>query len=1765
MLVFILLIGVANAASQSCSHTNACYSSDNTDGFTRCVGAGGEMSELGCCDDFCKSHPGYIGCGECEPVCPASSIYCPIVAGDERPECVVNECIDGHCQYGGAACGSESSDDEDRKRSVDDDDDDDDGGGSCPCVCGAGHENTACTAHPIEPPQPCHHTIQCGHLYKGKSQRCVRDTCIIAPDADRGHTFWDSSSPCDAEDVPCVCESTGQLCEYVAPTPAPTESCSATCDYDPQDSCIKSPCVRSSPHQHYGTCQFDSMEHCITDADCQCVCSGSHLPCTPLPTLCPSYTCPNETAGTECHYQYCKLPFGESHGACTLCGSPCEHDSDCPCVCNGDKKTRCTPPTTAPTSAPTTTTTTTTGETTTTTTGDTTTTTTDETTTTTATTGDTTTTTVVTTSPTPGPSICGNACPELLYPADNSTTVRQNNYCTVQRPVSGYPGFESTGFCALIGSGPFVGQLMCGVSNMDNENAVCGSSCSVESQPCECNESCSCKYLLSDDSFAYKFCVDETSTTTMAPTTAPETTTTNIIDTPCCSQETETVDGITILCQTFDGVCDIGWEPNTNSGLCDDQCNKLTTCCESLVGEPALLNCDASLASTECESIDGTTSLTFCEPDTCQPKQTCCYSGSQCQTVSLYDCAVSDDGISGANTGLFPCSLDCEPIGCCVQLGSESGVDQCSEVTSDECLGEFRPGPCCPGNAECCETPTPAPTPAPTPFVCNGTCPLTWFGYNLAYLDRCTNISIRGSCLSPNEIGACKAATVFSPSGGFIEADCSSNSLCAVDGTCQCDSICSCLYEGDRLLPCNYIPSTPPPTPFDTTTTLMDTTTGPPTTSDTTTVPTTVITTAPTPTPAPTGAPCDDHTACGVRPGCKGGTRNNKECITIDDCPGATACVPLKNACQIDVPCTACEVDEPSRVLRSCHVCLHCTADEHAEQAVNPQHDFPFRCCPLDLTGSIDGPVPPENKCDRSPGAPSDCAREYNCVCRTDECDDQYDTIDECLPLYSDVCSQAYVVQEGEEVQAKSVCGTNSTCPNDFDFYLLNVTEQSNIVVYITQPVPEYYIGFSNNMCSDIYDVNFVAYTRLNSEPGVTALNLEVPPNTLVYVRLLIPCDGNVQQCVKYTLSFQGSPPTCPDSICAQQTCLSAIDCGMDSSCFACDNRYGRCIERSNCTCGVCDMASEVPDTCIDAIDDTICKICDGPTCSIGNCRSGACTIVEPNSFPCNCRCPRVCWKDEDCEIQESRSRMCDTRTGTCVYRLLPMTQALSALRAERVVLDGQCMRSALDASERGYTAYAMDRFGSVDQASGQRRPSLCGGSVETQQITIDANAPSTLQADCCHASASAWLGECFHGDTSASESGHTWVDRAWYLMHQARLLGQQGHTAQASAKACCASLIWASVGKACGRDTDAWSLGATDVTSDAIGPVAKWFEDGAGDGDTNDAGLYVFQATLKRGADIVAVNTHTYMLARGGGFEASLGLAFGASGAFVEHRVDESTVCPDRERRLARSVLDQTATRRQIEALPKAPVGSLVGVIRHVIGADNNAVPAGIADAECFTVAGAGSSTCRASQFVPLYPTTASALPLGKMTLRQQMEFGAFREPVVNTQSGTPYQAPLYAASASYLPAKPTQTLNAPFVLRNHDCGVSILDGDQSTLNVPLVVTIPASAAQFWRWPSEGTRLIADPHSNERMCRSGPLSGAERCSNDATCEGGTCALPPSKTGVPYPYAAEYYSCVARRVDCSKKSGDHCCSPQVQQWYLYAERSKELLFESKNK
>jgi len=545
--------------------------------------------------------------------------------------------------------------------------------------------------------------------------------------------------------------------------------------------------------------------------------------------------------------------------------------------------------------------------------------------------------------------------------------------------------------------------------------------------------------------------------------------------------------------------------------------------------------------------------------------------------------------------------------------------------------------------------------------------------------------------------------------------------------------------------------------------------------------------------------------------------------------------------------------------------------------------------------------------------------------------------------------------------------------------------------------------------------------------------------------------------------------------------------------------------------------------------------------------------------------------------------------------------------------LESSCAQSALDAGERAFAAQTMDRFGGFDWNSGANRPPLCGSLVDTQYITISATtAPVALQAQCCVA-ATGIEGVCFGGAESGNQTGRQWLCDANDLLNSAHIDSQRHNTLLAAERACCAGLIYAALGQACGRTgatTDAWSLANTYVarsyngpseTGITNGPVLEFYEDGHREGDTNDLGdslrvveLYAVESrrSTSSKAQLRAINVHSRLLARGGGFTSSYVMLVGnasATGSVVVEQAKSASACSNRNKLMAQMALNVTRTRADVARLEPLPARSFVGVFR---SARANALPKGVKASECTTIRSAslsgGTASCPLGDLVVLYPTTRGALPDAATgilfdRLTESLSSSAYREPTANTQKGTKFQLPQYGVDASIIlqpvgssGVTPTQAIR--FALRNEDCGVTVL-GPSSALPLvappllatggPLSMRIPIDGADGFRWAAEGVMLVQKHDSSDRKCLGGVDSGVAECTNDAMCAaGGMCSAPAARAGVPYLGAWFYFDCLARKIDCDPTTETEqsqiktlCCNEKIQSWYKYPDNI-DLLYTS---
>jgi hypothetical protein len=1018
------------------------------------------------------------------------------------------------------------------------------------------------------------------------------------------------------------------------------------------------------------------------------------------------------------------------------------------------------------------------------------------------------------------------------------------------------------------------------------------------------------------------------------------------------------------------------------------------------------------------------------------------------------------------------------------------------------------------------------------------------------------------------------------------------------------------------------------------------------TTAGITTTPTVTVTHTPAPATTPHKVDCSTPILCGPAPGCIGGPRAGFQCSTNSDCPSGT-CRAMADSCTSNTPCADCLVTGIDDSLHTCKPCVFCDSTHDYSTNTNEQ----TQCCPSSFN------APYRLGCDRTAtGGVNTCGLAFSCDCATSGCGDACDAVANTVtdPKFSAVCAQVktlvphltlsrqccqpviYGSQEGESTGGSTdyylVTASRPVLEFDFTTAIPEGCTMTFEVVSGVNPCDATATDLTETISSaaPFFTATFAGGTTpsFNTCPS-NALSCNLPECGVYLVVITMHCASH--QCVPYDFSYVSKKPACPAVLCSLATCHSSRDC-VSGSCSGCSASSGRCLEHNM------QPPQYHNDSCADAAPSTSCQILNGISCELGSCAvSGSSTVATCTSlaqpmpaYACDCECPIECTGSSDCAALPGKVALCDVETGSCVYRQphTPPSPPVTVMgladpkSRERALADGtvalapltpSCAQSALDAGERAFAAQTMDRFGGFDWNTGASRPALCGTLVDTQFITISAiSAPVGLQAQCCISSTGV-EGVCFGGAETGNQTGRQWLTQANEMLHNAHIDSQRHNTLLATERACCAGLIYAALGQACGRTgptTDAWSLANTYVsrsfngqseTGTNNGPIEEYMDDGHLDLDNNDLGgqlrvveLYAVEnrRSLVSGSQLRAINVHSRLLARGGGFTSSYVMLVGnasASGSVVVEQTTTGSTCSNRDKQMAQAVLNVTRTRSDVSRLAPLPGRSFVGVFRT---ARSGALPKGIKAAECTTIrlspATAGTANCPLGDLAVLYPTTRSALPDATKAilfdrLTETLSTTAYREPTANTQKGTKFQLPVYVVDASIIvqplgavgDISPTQSIR--FALRNEDCGVTVLGPSLAQpLQVPLLVAsgsplsvrIPIDGAGF-AWTSEGNSLIVKHDSVARNCIGGADSGVATCSNDEMCAvGGTCSAQPVRTGVAYPGGWYYYDCLARHIDCSvpadadtSQTRKLCCSEKVQRWYMYPD-NKDLLYSS---
>lgn len=923
----------------------------------------------------------------------------------------------------------------------------------------------------------------------------------------------------------------------------------------------------------------------------------------------------------------------------------------------------------------------------------------------------------------------------------------------------------------------------------------------------------------------------------------------------------------------------------------------------------------------------------------------------------------------------------------------------------------------------------------------------------------------------------------------------------------------------------------------------------------------------------------------------------------------------LRESCKAEKKCTNCTSTRDT-AIHSCDVCLVCTDRERRESDYKQRrdrHGQQVECCryttlPPKHDDKDDDDNIGRDECDEVAPEPfKECGRRFLCECRHRPCKDKFDVPTASLPCELaraheleelGKVHEAHLYQVGER-DVFLVTAKERKLTYKFDFEL--VASPFSIGIQVLQ-LPQWL---------DCSKPTNVINSAVFFAPDV-AMSTVLLPAPGAYVIIVALTGGNEPpQCIVYKGTASTASPICPDSthICEQKHCFSDRECGHSSSC---DARIGRCIERESKqkwaphkvderslgrrSDGNCDAP------CENARDGTLCvlqKNRDDPfTCSRGKCKDHECKVYGgDNTFPCDCVCAPECTCDGECKDGNPQTQdICIEETHQCIHppyhaKAPTPTPAptnsttptpptiLSAASSGRVAGplvpsadQTRCLMPILDDAERAFTMSSMDRFGGYEL--GHYVPPYCDAeSLDSRFVSVSLDTRIGNDAhtgvDCCK---STDRRQCVDENASL-RTGRQWLDEAWLELDSAHRDAQTGNAGGAIQHACCAMLIYTAVGAACGRPhADSWSTVAvqTEVVRldehQDVGPRCLAFDDKHKDRDLNELVLEERRVELRYNSNVIAVNVHTRLLARGSGCVLSYALVTGdgrSDRALIVGEDTASAKCPERQRAMVG--IDNEALRAELaQGTPSLAAGSFIAVTRHALS--NAGLPSNVAASECTTFGPSGYSYCPRGDVAVLYPTAHSALPLARTDTLEHLQHRApeFREPTANTQRYTRRVRALYSTSAVVIMPYRSSVGNDAIhsLLRNHDCATSVRLGSRYDEATPLAIAVPASVCVGWRWAAEGAMLIARPDSTARMCRGGDDSGVVECSNAQCAEGGICAASPSEGGVAYPYAWLYYECVARGVRCDDKAphrDEQCCDERVRRWYAHG--NNELLYE----
>lgn len=566
-----------------------------------------------------------------------------------------------------------------------------------------------------------------------------------------------------------------------------------------------------------------------------------------------------------------------------------------------------------------------------------------------------------------------------------------------------------------------------------------------------------------------------------------------------------------------------------------------------------------------------------------------------------------------------------------------------------------------------------------------------------------------------------------------------------------------------------------------------------------------------------------------------------------------------------------------------------------------------------------------------------------------------------------------------------------------------------------------------------------------------------VVPVTQAYLNALAQI-----RCINGTIGINFTAPTCPATLCNAQSCVDSRDCNSTAcSHDACDGDYHRCILAEPLLDRHAFLRNQVAThdekfadrnflpsgDSIDTLTHQVNKgdankkldsdedLCGGAKngekcilrinnandplqCQLGTCTNSVCTANTDNAalFECDCKCPRQCKNQPDCERQCTDAHATDApRTdgkfwtgfclkgeGSCVCRLEAKKTTTSTLSTTTTstAAGGATTPTATTATAAGGTARTQSRetirlvgyqsklttlvtpdrvaeitepitaasllavmdAGEVrraqlalDVSGSQSSAPLCAD-VEQRSIVVSATAhKQAIDATCARVDIAH---KCLDGAASAILSGHVIVDRAVRGVTAAARSAQASRVLDAFENACCALIYFSALSDSCG--TSAETLAALDSYSvvratDGVGPMCAAFDDGHVDRDVNE--LVVEQRLVEvrdASSRLVALNIYVLPLARGGGYKVSYAVSLrGASIQSVDNGANAA--CSERARAVMRETFDPASLASVLRGRKQFPEGTRVAMMSHVEHTvdDGNTLPVGVRNSRCTTLGG--------------------------------------------------------------------------------------------------------------------------------------------------------------------------------------------------------------------